>query len=101
MIPSRSAGPRGAGKLGPFLWRENATMHRMRSGILGMALAVALAGCGDSASEEGPGGFTPTDTKPLEPMVNQMKEMMKKKDYNKVQAPPSEKEKSKGSEKKK
>jgi hypothetical protein len=73
----------------------------MRSGILGMALAVALAGCGDSASEEGPGGFTPTDTKPLEPMVNQMKEMMKKKDYNKVQAPPSEKEKSKGSEKKK
>ena len=98
MISSRSAGPRGAGTLGPFLWRENATMHRMRSGILGMALAVALAGCGDSANEEGPGGFTPTDTKPLDPMVNQMKDAMKKKDYTKAPTPPAEK---KGSEKKK
>ena len=72
-------------------------MHRIRTGILGMALAVAFAGCGESTIEEGPGGFTPTDTKPLDPMANQMKEMMKKKDYTKAPIPPSEK---KGSEKK-
>ena len=63
-------------------------MHRIRSGVLGMALAVAFAGCGDSTIEEGPGGFTPTDTKPLDPMANQMKEMMKKKDYTKAPIPP-------------
>ena len=62
-----------------------------------MALAVAFAGCGESTIEEGPGGFKPTDTKPLDPMANQMKEMMKKKDYTKAPTPPSEK---KGSEKK-
>ncbi len=76
-------------------------MHRIRSGILGMALAVAFAGCGDSAIEEGPGGFTPTDTTQLlrSRWSKQMQEAMKKKDYTKAQSPPPEK--SKGSEKKK
>lgn len=76
-------------------------MSRYRSGILGLALAVALAGCGDSGVQEGPGGFTPTDTKPLDPLADQMKEMMKKKDYNKLPVVPTEKDKSKGTEKKK
>lgn len=70
-------------------------MHRMRSGILGMAVAVALAGCGESTIDEGATGFTPTDTKPLDPMVKQMQDVMKNKDYTKKSAAPPEKEKSK------
>jgi hypothetical protein len=80
---------------------ENVKMSRYRSGILGMTLMVALAGCGESGLQEGPGGFTPTDTKPLEPLADQMKEMMKKKDYTKQPVVPTEKDKSKGAEKKK
>ena len=36
-------------------------MHRFRSGIAGIVLGVAIGGCGGSV-DEGPGGFTPTDT---------------------------------------
>ncbi len=76
-------------------------MHRIRSGIAGSSLMAALAGCGESSVDEGPKGFTPTDTKPLDPMVKQMQDTMKKKDYTKKAAPPPEKEKSKEAEKKK
>lgn len=77
-------------------------MSRIRSGIMGTVLAGFLAGCGGSSIDEGPGGFTPTDTKPMEPMVNEMKNMMKKQDYTKKAEPPPEKRsKSKDSEKKK
>lgn len=74
-------------------------MHRLRSGIVGMALMGLLAGCGGSAVDEGSKGFTPTDTQPLNPMIKEMQEQMKKKDYMKRQNPPEEK--SKESEKKK
>jgi hypothetical protein len=69
-------------------------MQRIRSGIVGMALAGFLAGCGGSTVDEGPKGFTPTDTKPLEPLVKQMQESMKTKNYMKTATLP-EKEKSK------
>ncbi len=58
-----------------------------------MVLAGLLAGCGGSTVDEGPKGFTPTDTKPMEGMVKDMQDAMKKKDYTKVQAPPPEKSK--------
>jgi hypothetical protein len=77
---------------------ENSNMHRFRSGIVGMVLAGFLAGCGESTVDEGPKGFTPTDTTKLNPMADQMKEVMKKGAYKK--APPSS-EKSKEPEKKK
>lgn len=75
-------------------------MHRLRSGIVGMVLMGGLAGCGGSSVDEGPKGFTPTDTTPLNPMIKEMQEQMKKKDYAKRPTPP-EKEKSKEPEKKK
>jgi Flp pilus assembly protein TadD len=57
-------------------------MHRMCLGILGMVLAVALVGCGgESTVEEGSTGFTPTDTRPLDPMIKQMQEADKTKAY--------------------
>lgn len=74
-------------------------MHRIRSGIVVTILAAFLAGCGETANDEGPGGFTPTDTKPLDPLADQMKKVMKNKDYTKRQEPPPEK--GKDSEKKK
>jgi hypothetical protein len=64
-----------------------------------MALMGVLAGCGGSTVDEGSKGFTPTDTKDLDPMVKEMQDMMKKKDY--MKKPPAEKEKSKEPEKKK
>ncbi len=74
-------------------------MHRIRSGIVGLCLAALLAGCGESV-DEGSGGFTPTDTKPLDPLADQMKEVMKKKDHLKKQEAPPEKRKAKEAEKK-
>jgi len=68
-------------------------MHRLRSGIVGMALMGGLAGCGGSTVDEGPKGFTPTDTTSLNPMVKEMQEQMKKKDYTKKPAPTEEKSK--------
>jgi hypothetical protein len=73
-------------------------MHRLRSGIVGMALVGGLVGCGGTTVDEGPKGFTPTDTTSLNPMVKEMQDMMKKKDYMKRPTPPDEK---KGQEKKK
>jgi len=64
------------------------------------AAAAIVAGCGGSSVDEGPKGFTPTDTTPLNPMIKEMQEQMKKKDYAKRPTPP-EKEKSKEPEKKK
>ena len=63
-------------------------MHRIRSGIAGMALASILAGCGDSSVDEGPKEFKPTDTAPFQPMFNEMKEKMKDKSYTKKAVPP-------------
>jgi hypothetical protein len=69
-------------------------MHRLRSGIVGMALLGLLAGCGGSTVDEGPKPFTPTDTTGLnDAMVKDMQEKMKSKDYTKVQQPPPEKSK--------
>ena len=42
-------------------------MHRFRSGIAGIVLAAAIAGCGGSTVDEGPKPFTPTDTSSLNP----------------------------------
>lgn len=75
-------------------------MHRIRSGIVGTILVAALAGCGDSGPQGGPGGFTSTDTKPLDPMIKQMQDTMKKKDYAQKAAPPVEKEKKESAKKK-
>ena len=58
-----------------------------------------LAGCGGTTVDEGPKGFTPTDTTSLNPMIKEMQDQMKKKDYMKRPAPAEEK--SKESEKKK
>lgn len=66
-------------------------MHRFRSEIAAIVLASVLAGCGGSTVDEGSKGFTPTDTKPLEPLADQMKDVMKKKDYTKKMNPPAEK----------
>ncbi len=75
-------------------------MHRFRSGLVGIALAGVLAGCGGTSVDEGPKPFQSTDIKPMEPMLKEMQAAMKKRDYmNK--AVPSEKEKAKESEKKK
>jgi hypothetical protein len=76
-------------------------MHRIRSGIVGSVLAVVIAGCGESTVDEGPKGFTPTDTRQLDPMVKEMQNVMKKGDYTNRPDVPSEKGKSKESEKKK
>jgi hypothetical protein len=64
-----------------------------------MALMGGLAGCGGTTVDEGPKGFTPTDTTSLNPMVKEMQEQMKKKDYMKRPTPTEEK-KSKEPEKK-
>jgi hypothetical protein len=56
-------------------------MHRFRSGIAGIVLAAALAGCGGTTVDEGPKPFTPTDTTALEPLKQQLQESMKKKSY--------------------
>ena len=69
-------------------------MHRLRSGIVGMALLGLLAGCGGSTVDEGPKPFTPTDTTGLkDAMVKDMQENMKTGDYKKLQQPPPEKSK--------
>jgi hypothetical protein len=73
-------------------------MHRFRSGIVGIALVGVLAGCGGTAVDEGPKAFQPTDIKPMEPMLKQMQDAMKKRDYTKKAIP--ETEKTKESEKK-
>jgi hypothetical protein len=77
-------------------------MHRFRSGIVGMALAGVLAGCGGTTVDEGPKPFQSTDLKGanMEPMLKEMQEVAKKRDYTKKQVVPSEKEKTKDSEKK-
>ncbi len=62
-------------------------MHRFRSGIVGIVIAGWLAGCGGGSVDEGPKGFTPTDTKPLEPMLKQMQDNMKNNNYTKRAAP--------------
>jgi predicted small lipoprotein YifL len=72
-------------------------MHRFRSGIAGIVLAGALAGCG-STVDEGPHEFKPTDTTSLNPLMDEMKSSMKKKDYAQKAVPPDEK-KSKESKK--
>jgi hypothetical protein len=74
-------------------------MRRIRSGIVGVALAGILAGCGDSTVDEGPKEFRSTDVKPFEPMFKEMQDVMKKKSYTKLPVPP-EKEKAKESTKK-
>ncbi len=66
-------------------------MSRIRPKIVGMVLAGFLAGCGGDVVDEGPGGFKPTDVKPLEPLVKEMQDMMKKGDYAKKAVPPPEK----------
>jgi hypothetical protein len=66
-------------------------MHRFRSGIAGIVLAVVLAGCGGSTVDEGPKGFTPTDTKPLESMLKEQQDVMKKKGYAQKPTLPDEK----------
>jgi hypothetical protein len=76
-------------------------MPRIRSGIVGIALAGLLAGCGESTVDEGPKGFTPTDVKPLDPMLKQMQDAMKTKSYTKRAEPPPEKGKDKAKETKK
>jgi hypothetical protein len=68
-------------------------MHRIRSGIVGAALAGVLAGCGSSV-DEGPKEFRPTDPKPFEPMLKEMQNSMKTKSYTKQAVPPG-KEKAK------
>ena len=51
--PASIAGSRRA-TTRSFSSGENAKMHRFRSGIAGMVLAVAIAGCGESTVDEGP-----------------------------------------------
>jgi hypothetical protein len=77
-------------------------MHRFRSGIVGMALAGAFAGCGGTAVDEGPKPFQSTDIKGanIEPMINEMQKVAKTGAYKQKQVVPSEKEKTKESEKK-
>jgi hypothetical protein len=70
-------------------------MHRFRSGIVGIALAGVLTGCGGSSVDEGPKPFQSTDVKPMEPMFKEMQEALKKRDYTKKSSPPPEKEKTK------
>lgn len=76
-------------------------MHRIRSGIVGFILAAFLGGCGETTLDEGPKGFTPTDVKPLDPLADQMKKVVKNQEYNKRAEPPAEKGKTKEAEKKK
>lgn len=75
-------------------------MSRIRPRIVGMVLAGFLAGCGGGVDDSGSGGFKPTDVKPLDPMVKEMQDMMKKGDYAKKTAPPPEKKKEAEKEKK-
>jgi hypothetical protein len=73
---------------------ENSNMHRLRSGIVGMALMGLLAGCGGTTVDEGPKPFTPTDTTGLQgSMIKDMQAKMKNKDYTKRPEPPPEKSK--------
>ena len=74
-------------------------MHRFRSGIVGIALAGVLAGCGGATVDEGPKPFQSTDIKPMEPMLKEMQDSMKKRDYTK-KAVPTEKEKKEAEKKK-
>jgi hypothetical protein len=66
-------------------------MHHFRSRIAGIVLAGVLAGCGGSTVDEGPHEFKPTDTTSLNPLMDQMKESMKKKSYAQKAAPPEDK----------
>ncbi len=68
-------------------------MSWIRPKIVGMVLAGFLAGCSGGVEDDGPGGFKPTDVKPLDPMVKEMQDMMKKGDYAKKAVPPPEKKK--------
>ena len=76
-------------------------MRRFYSAIVGtvLVLAAGFFGCGgDSGPAPGEGfldsagggssavQFKPTDLTPLNPMINQMKENMKKRDYTKKSA---------------
>ena len=63
-------------------------MHRFRSGIAGIVLAAAIAGCGGTTVDEGPKPFTPTDTSPLKQMVTEQQDVMKKKGYAQKAARP-------------
>jgi hypothetical protein len=72
---------------------ENSNMHRFRSGIVGILLTGFLAGCGETSVDEGPKGFTPTDTKPMEGMLKDMQDGMKTKNYTKRPVPEPEKSK--------
>jgi hypothetical protein len=76
-------------------------MHRFRSGIVGMALAGVLAGCGGTTVDEGPKPFQSTDIKGanMDSMLKEMQDVAKKGAY-KQKAAPSEKEKTKEPEKK-
>ena len=74
-------------------------MARMRMGGLVMAVAIVAAGCGDSGVQEGPAGFTPTDTAPLQPMIKEMQEAGRTKAYLKKPAEATDKEKSKEAKK--
>jgi hypothetical protein len=66
-------------------------MHRFRSGIAGIVLSAAIAGCGGSTVDEGPKPFTPTDTSSLKPMITEQQEVMKKRSYAVKAVPPAEK----------
>jgi hypothetical protein len=68
-------------------------MHRFRAGIVGIVVAGILAGCGGSTVDEGPKGFTPTDTRGMEGMVKDLQAGMKKGDYKKKAAPEPDKSK--------
>lgn len=75
-------------------------MSQIRPKIAGIVLAGFLAGCSGDVIEEGSGGFKPTDTKPLDPMVKEMQDAMRKGTYTKKAEPPPEKS-SKATDKKK
>jgi hypothetical protein len=70
-------------------------MHRFRSGIAGMVLAVAVAGCG-STVDEGVKPFTPTDTKPFDAISKEMQTVTKNKSHLQKAVPPEEKKKEGG-----
>jgi hypothetical protein len=78
-------------------------MRRFCSFVMGVAfaLAAAFSGCGgdsgpapgDGFLDGGGGGgsqFKSTDTSQFNPLINQMKESMKKQDYRKKPAAPKE-----------
>ncbi len=68
-------------------------MHRFRSGIAGIVLSAAIAGCGGATVDEGPKPFTPTDTSSLKQMISEQQESMKKKSYAAKAVVPDEKKK--------